>query len=265
MDLPKQLYTKMPATNLKNKFIQYNGELLSLFSLINDVLANGAKSTSASEDIVVFPLLVSAKNILEEILYVVAGGFGRLALRSIRTMYECVVAAYYINLHPELKGAFMKSGYPSWAKIFQNLPQQQISPETHLKLMQEVPKYAQGKMIGAQDLNWSGESIFNMAKEIGWEESIYAMCYDYSSAFIHPKMMFVTNQITASPENPSLLSLDVESQDNEGEMALWIAHLLMLYVIHLRLKYVPSDVSTKRLDQCKQDYVSIWRVALPTF
>src|ERR1017187_2734343 len=101
------------------QFHRYDSELKRLVELMDLAFARGARS-STPEDLVVFPLLVSCRDLVEEILFAATEGFGRAALRTVRTLYECIVFARYLNLHPEKQKSFLDVFHVQWAKILQN-------------------------------------------------------------------------------------------------------------------------------------------------
>ena len=140
---------------LTEQIQQYNAELLRFRSLLDEAFAKGAKSSSKAEDRIVFPLLVSARDMMEEILFEISNGHGRAALRTVRTLYECVVTAHHLHLHPEKTNDFFAMFYVQWAKILQSLPSPTMT-DMRKAVSQHVPKFAQGKMVGLKDLDWSG-------------------------------------------------------------------------------------------------------------
>src|SRR5271157_592905 len=87
---------------------EYGAELMRFREMLDLAFAGGARSSKSPEDRVVFPLLVSCRDIVEEILSALNDGFGRAALRSARTMYECVVTARYLNGSDTLLQALYK-------------------------------------------------------------------------------------------------------------------------------------------------------------
>ena len=184
------------SVGIREQIAKYSTELIRLRELLDLAFASGAKASKASEDGIVFPLLVSCRDILEEMLFAVNEGFGRAAVRSVRTMYECVVAARYLNLHPEKTSAFLSQFHVQWAKIIQSMPPEFRSPEMHGTISKHVPKYAQGKWVGMKDLNWSGKQTLEMAKEGGTLSDLHSMAFDYASAFIHPSAVFVLNAMS---------------------------------------------------------------------
>lgn len=140
--------------SLQEQLAKYSTELARLRSTLNLAFGIGAHSSNADEDRVVFPFGVSCRDIFEEIVAAVERGHGRSALRTARTMYECVVFSRHIHVHPEKANLFLNKFYEQWAKIVQNLPDRpENMPEMHKALSQRVPKYDGGKRISVQDLN----------------------------------------------------------------------------------------------------------------
>lgn len=235
---------------------QYNAELLRFRALLDEVFANGAKSSSKPEDHIVFPLLVTARDIMEEILFEITNEHGRAALRSVRTLYECVVTAHHFHLHPEKMTSFLDMFYVQWAKIIQNLPTSQTT-EMHKAISQRVPKFAQGKMVGLRDLDWSGQHTREMAEEAGEIAKLHPLAFDYASAYVHPSVLFFLSALTHDPETDQF-PVSVKSQDEEGAQALRASHDLLLNAVALRFEYVSSDAAKAQFEQCKQDFIHIW-------
>ncbi len=102
-------------------------------------------------------------------------------------MYECVVVARHLHLHPEKTDDFLNIMWVQWAKILQNIPVGERSSQMHTQLAAKVPRYAQGKMVRMEDLNWSGEHTLKMAKEAGTLADLHSLAFDYASAYIHPQ------------------------------------------------------------------------------
>lgn len=250
--------TTDPNNSIREKVAEHSAELVRLVELLDLAFARGAKTSKAYEDRVVFPLLVSCRDIVEEILFAVNEGFGRAALRGARTMYECVVIARYLNLHPDKTDSFLSMFHVQWAKILQNIPVQYRSPELDVSLTERVPKYAQGKMVGLKDLNWSGEHTLAMAKEAGQLADIHSLAFDYASAYIHPSAIFFLTMLSQSSPDGEVFQVGTRSQEPEAMQALRIAHDLILNAVELRLKYSPSVAQQERFETCKEDFIRIW-------
>jgi len=246
------------SVGIREQIAEYGAELIRVEEMLDLAFASGAKSSKAPEDRVVFPLLVSCRDILEEMLFAINEGFGRAALRSARTIYECVVIARYLNLHPEKADAFLSAFHVQWAKIIQSIPLEYRSSAMHDRLTACVPKYAEGKLVGVRDLDWSGKHTLGMAKEAGQLADLHSIAFDYASAFVHPSAMFVLSALSQPDPSEKVLHVSVRPQVEQARQAVQIAHDLVLNAVDLRLKYSPSDALQQRFDTCKQDFLRIW-------
>jgi len=238
--------------------IDKHGEELRRFQrMLDSAFSGGATSSGKPEDRIVFPLLVCCRDIFEEICFALRDGFGRAALRAVRTMYECVVVARFLHLHPETADGYLDKFYVQWAKISQHLGADDLSAEFESKLRMHVPKYAEGKRVGMQDLDWSGKHTFEMAKEAGQLADLHPLAFDLASAYIHPSAVLFMSAFTAG-QTEGALSVGENKQEEEAKFAIMFGCDLMLNAVDLRLKYAPSDGLQDLLDECKADFFRIW-------
>lgn len=244
---------------LKDTLINHGTEIARLKAMLDLAFAQGAKASSAREDRVIFPLLVACRDIVEEVLFAVSEGFGRLALRSARTMYECIVFARHLSLYPEKTHSYLTTFHLQWAKVLRSLPDPAKNiAEVHNAVLAKVPAYAAGKPV---DLKWSNERTLNMAKEAGIPNEFHAWAFDYASGFVHPSAVFLISHM--SQASGGKIEIGMKSQDDEAQFALQITHSLILNAADLRLKYAPSDALLQQLEECKKDYANIWGYAPP--
>jgi hypothetical protein len=236
----------------------YSAELERVRRLMDSAFANGAASTSRPEDKVVFPLLVSCRDITEEILFAVKEGFGRAALRATRTMYECVVVARHLNLHPEKAADFLSIFHAERAKVYQDIPEARRGVSMDDSIAAYVPKYAQRKRVVAKDLDWSGTRVYEMAKEAGGLAELHPIAYTLASAYIHPGAVFYLSNLSASVDGESVVRVSEGSQETESRYAIRNAHDLLLNAADLRLKYAPTPNLSDLFDECKADFLRLW-------
>jgi hypothetical protein len=217
--------------------------------------AQGARASQAPEDRVIFPLGVACRDILEEILFAVSEGFGRLALRSSRTMYECMIFARYLSLHPSKTDDYLATFHKQWAMVLKNTPSAEKNlPDIHKAVSAQVPAYAAGKRI---DLDWSDTSTLKMAEEAGFPSTFHSLAFNYASAFVHPSAVFIIRHMSPGASD-DIIEISTKPQDEEAQFALKISHDLILNAIDLRLKYAPSQVLQQRLAECTSDFSRIW-------
>ncbi len=174
--------------------------------------SRGVTSTNSPEDRVIFPLLVSCRDLMEEILFAIKDGFGRAALRATRTMYELVVVARHLHIHPEKTHDFLEVIHVEWAKILQDIPEQFRPSQMDSKVASNVSKFAAGKRVGMRDLNWSGSTIYEMAKETGSLVALHSPAYSLASAYVHPSAMFLISTLTPDNLDPNKLKLGEHTQ-----------------------------------------------------
>jgi hypothetical protein len=250
----------MNAGESQAALAKYKNELDRLRVALN--LAFGGKASSSasmSEDFVVFPLGIAARDLFEEVYFLVSHGYGDAALRSSRTLYECVVFARYISKHPKTWRRYLETMYASWANVLRSVSNPEVLlPEMHKVLSKKFPKYAQGKHV---PLDWNDEGhTFNMATDVGVSGDFHSLAFGYTSAFVHPSASFILGRITKLPEKDRFL-VGTKRNDNSWRIALQVAHDLMISSIRLRLKYSKNLQLHDSLTQCETDFVGIWGYA----
>lgn len=238
---------------------KYKDEIDRLTIALDAAFGTGAHANaSAVEDRIVFPLGVATRNLFEEVIWFVHLGFGNAALRTSRTLYECVVFCLYINKHPDSWENYLGTMHAQWAKIMQNVPGADRNlPQIHNVLLDKVPKYGTGK--GAYiSLNWNNEgTTYNMAADVGISDLFHSLAFNYASGFVHPSAMFLLNNLTlVSPDGPLLTGADSDRQ--EWKFALQISHDLIINAMRLRTKYSESAALRSGLASCEQDFSNIW-------
>jgi hypothetical protein len=243
--------------NVKEQLIQYKQEIADLRSTLD--LAFGKDVRSSSGDVIIFPLLVSCRDLLEEILFASSEGLGQLALRSARTMYECLVLARYLSRHPEKMPHYLRSFYSQSASIVRNLPDVATSmPGVHKAVAAHVPAYANGKRV--DPMGWNEKSTFQMAEEIGFPASLHSLAFNYPSGYVHPSVVFLMAGLGA---NGDVLEVGNKSQDDEARNALRIAHTLILSAVDLRLSDAPSAALSEQLNARRKDFINVWGYPSP--
>jgi hypothetical protein len=234
---------------------QHKVELERLRCLLDDVFTNGSYSKEYPEDIVVFSMLVSCSDICREILFLVAGGHGRAAFRAVRTMYECLVTAHYFKRHPESVDDFMQRLHVHWAKIRRGVPDEFRNSEMDKQLAELVPKYREGGKIGLQDLKWSSDKIYDMAKAAGAIFALHPTAFVHTSAYIHPSALSTIRMVSHSATG---LEIGKRPQSHEAIWALRTGHDLILNGVALRFQYKGTDSQRVLFDNCAADFANLW-------
>jgi hypothetical protein len=224
-------------------------------------LAFGAGATPSSEiredQAVIFPLGRITWNLCEEVLFYVEHGCGFGALRTSRTLYECVIFSLYMSKHPETCKSYLDSWNAHWAQVIRNVRGVERNlPEIHKTLSEKVPAYAQGR--SRISLDWNDErTTFNMAMDVGISREFHSLGFNYASAFVHPTPILLTSSL-AKRQAAGQPVLGNEAKDQEIKFALQITHDLIINAIRLRLKYSNNGSLGQNLADCEKDFVNIW-------
>lgn len=222
-------------------------------------LAYGLGTTnnaSLPEDIVVFPLGVAARDLFEEVHFLVYHARGHAALRASRTLYECVVFACYIHKHPETWADYLETMHASWANVLRNFPKaDQLLPEMHQILAQKFPRCVQGKQVS---LDWNNDqTTYKMAHAVGVPDEFHSLAFGYTSAYIHPSASFLLTRIIRTEEGQKLV-VGVSPSDKSWRESLRISHDLIITALRLRVKYTTSPELQTAVAVCGQDFFGIW-------
>lgn len=244
---------------IRERLADRSAEVLRLKEALDCAFASGARASSAPEDRIVFPLGVAFRDIIEEVLFSVSEGFGRLALRSVRTMYECVIFARYLSLHPDKTDDYLATFHAQWALVLKNAPDAAAAmPEVHNVISERVPAYAAGKHVG---LDWSDQRTLEMAEEVGIPGQFHAWAFKYASGFVHPSAMFLLRHM--SQGIGEIMEISTKPQDREAWLALRLSHCLILNMLNLRLKYALLLTLAEREAVCRKDFAEISRCPCP--
>jgi uncharacterized protein DUF5677 len=239
------------------RLAKYKDELDRLKTAVDLAFGrNVASNVTMPEDRVVFPLGVASRDLFEEIHFLVHHGLGNAALRTARTLYECVVFALYISRHPESWEPYVDTMYAQWANVLRNVPDaSQNLPEMHNELVAKVPRYGTGKMA---PIEWNDEgNTYKMASEVGISDEFHSLAFGYTSMFVHPSAVFFLRRLSQSSlDGP--VTIKATDDDREWRMAMQIAHDLMINSIRLRLKYSQSSELRASLGICETDFLAIW-------
>jgi hypothetical protein len=236
--------------------IEHRDEIIRLKTALDVAFGPGVRNNiSAPEDFVVFSLGLSSRDLWEEILFLINHGYEHAALRTSRTLYECVVFSLFISKHPETRQTYLDAMHSQWATILRNVPSaDQSMPEMHNALVKKVPSYGAGKHIS---LFWNDEgTTYKMACDVGVSELFHSLAFNYTSGFVHPSAVFLLRRMKKLPNGEFIHESDATYQD--WKMALRITHDLMINAIRLRLKYAKSDALRDALELCEKDFSNVW-------
>jgi len=249
----KVLPRRIAPITIQEQIAHHGAELSRLRQALD--LAFPPKATISAPERAIFPLGVACRDLFEEIIFSVSGGFGRLALRTVRTMYECLVFARYLSRNPEKTQDYLATFHAQWAMMLRNIPNaDKDMPEVHQVISGQIPTYAQGRPIKRE---WSDKKTLEMAKDVNIPSQFHAFAFNHTSAYVHPSAVFMLRHLS-EVQIGGVMRVNVQPQDYEARLALRLSHALILNVLALRLEYAPESALRERLEGCKRDFVEVW-------
>lgn len=211
----------------------------------------------------VFPLCCAAGRMAEEIIYLVDGSYTGSALRTARTMYECVVFALYISKHPETVDNYLETLNDVWWSILQNVPDAQNTMPAMFKAVQNavakrVPSFMNPGSKLVLRLRWNDDNTtYNMARDVGVSDPCHSVAFGYSSAYVHPSPLLMMSHIQQTPDGSFQIGLS--NQKLETDFSLPVMHDMLLAALRLRLRYKGNDdLQNCIAAECEADFRSVW-------
>jgi len=193
-----------------------------------------------------------------EILLLVGNGYGYGALRTLRSMFEKLVTARYLEIHPD-------DVYPFWDYHVVKVHKLQLD-DVLKKLDPDGAKLDQFKVPrtggGRKRLqpSWTKIDFVSMANEVGLGEYVkYA--YHFTLEFAHPSVTAVLSLLDEI--DGQLTILENGPQPKLAEVALMLAHYFLLDVLRLQIDHYKTG-NEAILQQCVDDYRYIWGQERPT-
>lgn len=200
-------------------------------------------------DIIVLVISNICVDDFSEILLLCANGFGNGALKILRGMYEKLVVARYLHLHPEEADAFWNFYAVGLSKMKFPDILEKIDPDGKiLDQFKNTPKNGGGKKLQA---SWTKKDFVSMANEVGLGEEI-RNAYYLPLKFAHPSVYSILTKLEV--KNNKLNVKSNEPQRDTAKIAFPIAYFFILEVLRLQIEHFGLDVNNPIFQQCIDDY-----------
>jgi len=202
-----------------------------------------------------------------EILLMAANGYGICALKLIRSLYERAVTMDYLSQHPTDVAAFVDYHSVAQRKLMKAIQNSMKSDPFTKEKIEEVEteflKVKSGFMVtdcstcGTQRLNhtWHRLDLVSMAQKTKFGKLIVPAYY-VPMGHVHSTMRALLSRTDES--QPSGTQFHAESQPKEADMALELAHNIMLGVLGSQETHFKLEELSKPLQKCLEDFVEIW-------
>jgi hypothetical protein len=214
-----------------------------------DVAFIKENASLSNPDIVVIALSELCVDDFSELLLLCGNGFGHGALKILRGMYERLVTARYLHLHPDEVDAFWKFHAVKLHKMELEGVLKKIDPDGKILDSFKVSRGGRKRLQSS----WNNMDFVSMANKVGLGNYMRD-AYRLPLEFAHPSVTSILTILES--ENGQLTIKDIEPQRNMAEVAFVIAHFLILEILRLQVERFGLDDPI--FQRCIDDYVYVW-------
>ena len=234
-------------------------------------MLNRRWSTDSSTERVVYQTGNLCLEDFREILLLACNGFGFGALKIVRGMFERLVTAQYLHLHPDVRNRYLNFHLISDYKLAREMSTNGLGPEdfseaglAEKKRLRDSVKADYMRPCPTKDCvrtiegySWSPLDVISMAQKCGpGVRELVAIAYYIPMSHTHPTVQSLLARME-SGENS--ITHDSSKSAEWSERAVSVAHNMMLRVLELQLKQFPElKELTPAFDQCVEDYYPSW-------
>lgn len=203
-----------------------------------------------------------------EVLLLCGNGYGVGAMKILRGMYERVVTARYLHVHPEETESFLDFHCVSEYKLARAirevfgtsaLPKEKFEEvEANYQKVRDKFMVTDCKKCGTKRLNhtWSQLDLVSMARASGPTGDRIVDAYYVPTQYVHGTATAIFRRL--EEREAGGLGFNPGPQRVEVRMALISAHNLILNIIDLQKEHFKLDELEKPLERCVQDFNDIW-------
>jgi hypothetical protein len=207
------------------------------------------------EGLTVFMLGKLCVDDFNEIVLLCGNGFGFGALKILRGMFEKVVDAKYLHIHPEEIDNF----WDFYIVHLQKYGLDRVMKKTDTNWQNTVNKFKTRKRKSGSNRtqsSWTLKNLIDRAMEVGLNEHITSAYY-LPTEFIHTSVIQILSNLRVEPdgtitqENHSL-----ETNRNMADVALHMSYFLLLVVLETLIDHYKFDLAAPIVQRSADDYAN---------
>jgi hypothetical protein len=234
---------------LHNKFFQ----ILPNLQLATDAAINKKKALLSKVDMLIGVFANICLDDFSAIVLLCLHGFGDQAYSLIRGMYERLVTARYLHLHPEEVDAFWSFHIVKLRKLGFDDLMQKLDPTG--ELLESFVKTKDGNGKKRLQDNWLTIDFVSMAQQVGLGEHI-RLAYRIPLEFAHPSVHGILQWLEVRDGS---FYVREKSSGESREIVLPIAHLFVIEVLRLQIEHFSLDGDEPVFQQTLNDYMDVWK------
>lgn len=222
-----------------------------------------------NEDYIILALGKLCLDNFMEIMLLCSNRFGDGAFIIIRSMFEKLVNARYLHMHPEKADSFMKFFFVHMRTVKNQIAstygEDKISEnyenmvETNFDQVRDEFTFTIGGGKERTKSSWSDMSFVDMTIHVGLKEFIVPAYY-MPIERAHPSVPSVITQSKDIGEGKRVLfEENPELERGISSDSLVIGHKLLIEMFMLQHEHFQDDNLKKLIGQCLQDYTNTWK------
>lgn len=246
---------KIGDSDAQKKFRKIHHDFIQGFPTLTTAIEKAFKRTVENTDLVdalVYDLSRECVNRFSEIGLLCANGVGDGAFIILRSMFEYLVTARYIHLHPDTANDFVdylfvhiRTVRNQTERIFGSdyvtKEYKEIAEKNFARVKEKFTRYT--KDGPRTKSRWADSGIVDMAINSGLGRYVI-LAYYFPIEKAHPSMLYLlSNQ---------------EQKDDATSQALMISHKMMIELLILQHEHFGLDELKPLISQCLHDFDETW-------
>ncbi len=241
----------------QSKFREEHQEFIECFPTLTVAIEKAFNRISENYSIVdalIYDLSKECVNRFSEIGLLCTKGLGDGAYVMLRSMFEYLVNARYLHLHPDKANDFVE-----YLSVYMRTVKNQIDrifgdsylPSEYKEMVEKnfnkvKEKFTHITERGGERVQprWTKPGIVDMAIDVGLSEFVVVAHY-LSIEKAHPSILFI-------------LSSKDQREKNASD-ALMVSHKMMIELLILQHQHFGIDELKPLIDRCVQDFKVVWK------
>jgi len=223
--------------------------------------------TSEIHEIVIFYLGRLCCEDFMEILLLCGNGYGIGGMKILRGLYERAVNARYVQMFPDTAQNFMDYYWVSQHKLVQSITEvvgkDVLTTASYSEVEENFDKVKSRftitdcKKCGTTRLSqsWNKLDFVSMARQIETLKPLLAAAYYDPTKLLHSTSSAIIARLATSGDNSTF---KFGAQLSESDMALQLAHLIILDGLELQRQQFHCESLKEQLDICYRDFQDSW-------
>lgn len=196
-----------------------------------------------------------------EIVLLCANGFGFGAFKILRGMFEKLVDAKYLHLHPQEIDNFWDFYIVHLQKYGLHKAMNRTDPDWQVTINKfKTIKRKSG--TNKTQSNWTLKNLVDRAKEVGLKDHV-TNAYYLPNEFIHTSVFQILSNLQVEADG-TITQLDYSAETNRymADLALHMSYLFLLKALRNVTDHYNFGTAVPIIEECEAEYLSYLTIAM---